>query len=97
MRVERQQRPEAARRRPEPLCDAWPQADVFTAVYDEAGTEGRFAHRRPRTSFRLRLPIIEPPWPAEGFKGAGEGGAGAGAGTLVSISLAEDEGAFTAP
>ena len=33
------------------ICDAWPEADVFTAVYDEAGTEGRFAHRRPRTSF----------------------------------------------
>ena len=33
------------------ICDAWPQADVFTAVYDEKGTEGRFAARRPRTSF----------------------------------------------
>ena len=25
------------------ICDAWPDADVFTAVYDERGTEGRFA------------------------------------------------------
>ena len=25
------------------ICDAWPEADVFTAVYDEEGTEGRFA------------------------------------------------------
>jgi glycosyltransferase involved in cell wall biosynthesis len=33
------------------VCDAWPQADVFTAVYDEKGTEGRFAARQPRTSF----------------------------------------------
>jgi glycosyltransferase involved in cell wall biosynthesis len=33
------------------ICDAWPEADVFTAVYDEKGTEGRFADRRPRTSF----------------------------------------------
>jgi glycosyltransferase involved in cell wall biosynthesis len=33
------------------LCDAWPEADVFTAVYDEKGTEGRFADRAPRTSF----------------------------------------------
>jgi glycosyltransferase involved in cell wall biosynthesis len=33
------------------ICDAWPQADVFTAVYDEEGTEGRFADRAPRTSF----------------------------------------------
>ena len=28
------------------ICDAWPEADVFTAVYDEEGTEGRFADRR---------------------------------------------------
>jgi glycosyltransferase involved in cell wall biosynthesis len=33
------------------ICDAWPDADVFTAVYDERGTEGRFAAREPRTSF----------------------------------------------
>jgi glycosyltransferase involved in cell wall biosynthesis len=33
------------------ICDAWPEADVFTAVYDEDGTEGRFAARVPRTSF----------------------------------------------
>src|SRR4051794_10258491 len=33
------------------ICDAWPDADVFTAVYDEEGTEGRFAARHPRTSF----------------------------------------------
>jgi glycosyltransferase involved in cell wall biosynthesis len=37
------------------ICDAWPEADVFTAVYDEAGTEGRFAARAPRTSFLQRL------------------------------------------
>src|SRR5205807_2658600 len=37
------------------ICDVWPQADVFTAVYDEEGTEGRFAHRRIRTSFLQRL------------------------------------------
>src|SRR5215211_5736082 len=33
------------------MCDAWPDADVFTAVYDEDGTEGRFADRRVHTSF----------------------------------------------
>jgi glycosyltransferase involved in cell wall biosynthesis len=33
------------------ICDAWPDADVYTAVYDEQGTEGRFADRAPRTSF----------------------------------------------
>jgi glycosyltransferase involved in cell wall biosynthesis len=37
------------------ICDAWPGADVFTAVYDEEATEGRFAARRPRTSFLQRL------------------------------------------
>ena len=37
------------------ICDAWPEADVFTAVYDEKGTEGRFASRRPQTSFLQRV------------------------------------------
>jgi glycosyltransferase involved in cell wall biosynthesis len=37
------------------ICATWPDADVFTAVYDEAGTEGRFAARAPRTSFLQRL------------------------------------------
>jgi glycosyltransferase involved in cell wall biosynthesis len=37
------------------ICDAWPEADVFTAVYDEAGTEGRFADRTIHTSFLQRL------------------------------------------
>jgi glycosyltransferase involved in cell wall biosynthesis len=37
------------------ICDAWPEADVFTAVYDESGTEGRFAARSPQASFLQRL------------------------------------------
>src|SRR5215217_4546746 len=37
------------------ICDAWPEADVFSAVYDEAGTEGRFADRNVQTSFLQRL------------------------------------------
>jgi len=37
------------------ICEAWPDADVFTTVYDEAGTEGRFADRAPRTSFLQRM------------------------------------------
>jgi glycosyltransferase involved in cell wall biosynthesis len=37
------------------ICDAWPAGDVFTAVYDEQGTEGRFAERRPQTSFLQRV------------------------------------------
>jgi glycosyltransferase involved in cell wall biosynthesis len=37
------------------LCDLFPQADLFTAVYDEEGTEGRFAQRTVHTSFLQRL------------------------------------------
>ncbi len=37
------------------ICDRWPEADVFTAVYDERGTEGRFADRTIHTSFLQRL------------------------------------------
>jgi glycosyltransferase involved in cell wall biosynthesis len=37
------------------MCDLWPEADVFTTVYDEAGTEGRFAHRNVHTSFLQRV------------------------------------------
>ena len=37
------------------LCAMFPQADIFTAVYDEAGTEGRLAHRDVHTSFLQRL------------------------------------------
>lgn len=33
------------------LCDLFPEADLFAAVYDEAGTEGRFARRTIHTSF----------------------------------------------
>jgi glycosyltransferase involved in cell wall biosynthesis len=37
------------------ICELWPDADVFTPVYDERGTEGRFAHRNINTSFLQRL------------------------------------------
>jgi glycosyltransferase involved in cell wall biosynthesis len=37
------------------MCDLWPDADVFTPVYDEDGTEGRFAGRNIHTSFLQRL------------------------------------------
>ena len=37
------------------LCDLYPQADVYTAVYDERGTEGWFSHREVNTSFLQRL------------------------------------------
>src|SRR3954465_14546648 len=37
------------------LCDLSPAPALFTAVYDERGTEGRFAHRTVNTSFLQRL------------------------------------------
>jgi len=37
------------------LCDLFPDADIFTAVYDPVGTEGRFADRRIHTSFLQKL------------------------------------------
>ncbi|HEY1597877.1 MAG TPA: glycosyltransferase [Thermoleophilaceae bacterium] len=37
------------------MCNIWPQADVFTAVYDEEGTEGRFVGRDVHTSFLQKL------------------------------------------
>jgi glycosyltransferase involved in cell wall biosynthesis len=37
------------------LCNMWPEADIYTAVYDERGTEGRFADRNVHSSFLQRL------------------------------------------
>jgi glycosyltransferase involved in cell wall biosynthesis len=37
------------------LCEMWPEADVYTAIYDEQGTEGRFAGRNVHSSFLQRL------------------------------------------
>jgi glycosyltransferase involved in cell wall biosynthesis len=37
------------------IADIWPDAPIYTAVYDEQGTEGRFAHRDVRTSFLQRV------------------------------------------
>ena len=37
------------------LCAMWPAADIFTAVYDEEGTEGRFADRVVHSSFLQRV------------------------------------------
>jgi glycosyltransferase involved in cell wall biosynthesis len=37
------------------MCEMWPEADIYTAVYDEEGTEGRFADRVIRSSFLQRL------------------------------------------
>jgi glycosyltransferase involved in cell wall biosynthesis len=37
------------------LCDLFPDADLFTAIYDEQGTDGWFAGRNITTSFLQRL------------------------------------------
>jgi glycosyltransferase involved in cell wall biosynthesis len=37
------------------MCEMWPDADVYTPVYNVQGTEGRFAHRGLHTSFLQRL------------------------------------------
>jgi glycosyltransferase involved in cell wall biosynthesis len=37
------------------LCNMWPQGEIYTAVYDEEGTEGRFAGRTVHSSFLQRL------------------------------------------
>src|SRR5215210_4153705 len=37
------------------LCDLFPDADLYTAVYDETGTEGWFAHRTVNTTFLQAL------------------------------------------
>jgi glycosyltransferase involved in cell wall biosynthesis len=37
------------------MCDLWPEADVYTAVYDPKGTDGRFEQRGVQASFLQRL------------------------------------------
>jgi len=39
----------------EALCELFPEADVFTGVYDPRGTEGRFAHRQVQATYLQRL------------------------------------------
>jgi len=37
------------------ICDLYPDADVFSPIYDEQGTEGRLAGRNVQTSFLQRV------------------------------------------
>jgi glycosyltransferase involved in cell wall biosynthesis len=37
------------------IADIWPDAPIYTTVYDEQGTEGRFSHRDVHTSFLQRV------------------------------------------
>ncbi len=39
------------------MADLWPQAPIYTLLYDEHGTGGRFAGRRVSTSFMQRMNI----------------------------------------
>src|SRR3954471_23863061 len=45
------------------ICDAWPHADLFRAVYDPRGTECRFASREVTTSMRHsgESDVVPPP------------------------------------
>ena len=54
------------------LSRMWPEADIFTAVYDEEGTEGRFSGRPVYSSFLQRFKpsarnfrMLLPLYPAE--------------------------------
>jgi glycosyltransferase involved in cell wall biosynthesis len=37
------------------IAECWPQAPIYTLLYDEEGTHGRFADRRVHTSYLQRL------------------------------------------
>jgi hypothetical protein len=37
------------------LCELYPDAEIYTAVYDDVGTEGRFAGRIVHSSFLQAL------------------------------------------
>jgi glycosyltransferase involved in cell wall biosynthesis len=39
------------------MADCWPEASIYTLLYDEAGTDGRFHDRSVRTSYLQRLGI----------------------------------------
>jgi glycosyltransferase involved in cell wall biosynthesis len=39
----------------EAIAECWPEAPIYTLLYDEEGTEGRFAGREVRTSYLQRL------------------------------------------
>jgi glycosyltransferase involved in cell wall biosynthesis len=41
----------------EAIAECWPQAPIYTLLYDPAGTEERFAEREVRTSYLQRLGV----------------------------------------
>lgn len=42
----------------EAFCEIFPDAPIFTMVYDEKLTNGAFAHRKIRTSFLQKIPFV---------------------------------------
>jgi len=42
----------------EAFCEIWPQATIFTLIYDEKRTGGAFADRKIRTSFLQKFPGV---------------------------------------
>lgn len=43
----------------EAFCELWPQAPIFTLVYDEKRTGRAFAGRRIKTSFLQKVPLVK--------------------------------------
>ncbi|KKS26288.1 MAG: Glycosyl transferase group 1 [Parcubacteria group bacterium GW2011_GWA2_42_11] len=43
----------------EAFCEIWPEAPIFTLLYDEQKTGGAFIGRKIRTSFLQKLPLVK--------------------------------------
>ncbi|TSC53487.1 MAG: group 1 glycosyl transferase [Parcubacteria group bacterium LiPW_39] len=43
----------------EAFCEIWPEAPIFTLIYDEARTGRAFAGRKIKTSFLQKVPLIK--------------------------------------
>ncbi len=43
----------------ESFCEIWPEAPIFTLIYDEARTGGAFKNRKIRTSFLQKAPFVK--------------------------------------
>ncbi|MBU1102800.1 glycosyltransferase [Patescibacteria group bacterium] len=43
----------------EAFCEIWPEAPIFTLIYDERRTGGAFAGRKIKTSFLQKVPLVK--------------------------------------
>jgi len=43
----------------EAFCEIWPEAPIFTLIYDERRTGGAFAGRKIKTSFLQKVPFVK--------------------------------------